>query len=117
MSDSTPQVKVIRAEDVVWEEIPPRPEENFPPGRQFAAASSPDGHFAVGYWEQDNLQRRMERPYHEIAYILSGHVEIELDDGTVLVAGPGDILDTPKGCTGYWRNLEPVRKVWAIYND
>jgi uncharacterized cupin superfamily protein len=57
------------------------------------------------------------RPYHEVALILEGEVEVELEDGTVLRAGPGDILDTPKGSSGFWRSLSPVRKIWAIYEE
>ena len=30
---------------------------------------------------------------------------------------PGDILITPKGSKGYWKNLTPVKKVWGIYEE
>ena len=50
-----------------------------------------------------------------LAIVLDGEVEITLDDGTVLRAGPGDVIDTPKGSGGHWKNLSPVRKFWAIY--
>jgi uncharacterized cupin superfamily protein len=53
------------------------------------------------------------REYHETAYILEGEVEI-VTDGGVVRAGPGDVLVTPKGSGGTWRNLSPVRKFWAI---
>ncbi len=33
------------------------------------------------------------------------------------VAGPGDILITPKGSKGQWKNLTPVKKVWGIYEE
>ena len=39
----------------------------------------------------------MEPPYHEIAVIIEGEVEIEEAGGTVHRAGPGDVLITPKG--------------------
>ncbi len=116
MSDAQ-QIRVIRPSDVTWEEAARQPEETDPPGREFTASVSPDARFSVGYWERDVQRRPFTRPYHEIAYILEGHVEIELADGSVVKAGPGDILDTPKGSSGFWRNLEPVRKVWAIYED
>jgi uncharacterized cupin superfamily protein len=61
--------------------------------------------------------RDFERPYHEIAYILEGEVEVTDDDGNVVTAGPGDILITPKGSRGHWRNLGPVKKFWTIYDD
>jgi uncharacterized cupin superfamily protein len=116
MSDA-PQIRVIRPNDVVWEEAARQPEEIDPPGHEFTAGASQDGKFSVGYWERDVQRRPFTRPYHEIAYILEGTVEVELEDGSVVSAGPGDILDTPKGCKGYWRNTSPVRKIWAIYED
>ena len=33
------------------------------------------------------------------------------------MAGPGDVLITPKGSKGYWKNLCPVKKFWAIYDE
>lgn len=117
MGDETPQIRVIGPGDVVWSEAARGPQETEAPGREFVAAGSPDGKFSVGYWERDAQLRPFERPYHEVAYIISGRVEIELEDGSVVKAGPGDILDTPKGSKGYWRNVEPVRKVWAILED
>ena len=33
------------------------------------------------------------------------------------LSGPGDILITPKGSKGYWRNLSPVKKFWAIFEE
>ena len=115
--DKTPQIRVVKPADVVWSEAARNPEETDPPGGEFTAAASPDGKFSVGYWRRDVQRRPVVRPYHEVALILEGEVEIELDDGTVLRAGPGDILDTPKGSSGYWRSLTPVRKLWAIYEE
>lgn len=117
MGDSTPEIKVIKPDDVVWSEAARQAQEIEPPGREFVAAASPDGKFSVGYWERDVQKRPFERPYHEVAYIISGSLEIESEDGSVVKAGPGDIVDTPKGSKGYWRNTEPVRKVWAILED
>ena len=33
------------------------------------------------------------------------------------MAKAGDIVVTPMGSKGYWKNLKPVRKVWAIYEE
>lgn len=116
-SDTTPQVRVIRLADVRWSEAARNPEETDPPGGEFTAAASPDQKFSVGYWQRDVQRRHFVRPYHEVALILEGEVEVELEDGTVLRAGPGDILDTPKGSSGFWRSLSPARKLWAIYEE
>jgi uncharacterized cupin superfamily protein len=66
---------------------------------------------------RDVQRRYFERPYHEVAYIIEGKVEVTEDDGTVIVAGPGDILVTPLGSKGFWKNLSPVKKVWGIYEE
>jgi uncharacterized cupin superfamily protein len=81
------------------------------------AARSVDEKFSFGLWRRDRQSRYFERPYHEIAYIIEGQVEITDDDGELLIAGPGDILVTPQGSKGYWKNLSPVKKVWGIYEE
>jgi uncharacterized cupin superfamily protein len=106
---------VIAPGDAVWEEAFHGPDETEAPGREATVAVSPDEKFSTGWWERDDQSRPFVRAFHEVAIILEGEVEITLDDGTVLHAGPGDILDTPKGCSGHWKNLSPVRKFWAIY--
>jgi uncharacterized cupin superfamily protein len=56
-------------------------------------------------------------PYHEIAVIVEGEVEIVEADGTIRHAGPGDVLITPKGSTATWKARSPVRKFWAVYKE
>ena len=111
-----PPIRVVTAADTVWSEAFHRPEEAEAPGRDFTAAVSPDEKFSAGWWERDEQRRPFVRAFHEVAIILEGEVEITLDDGTVLHAVPGDIIDTPKGSGCYWNNLSPVRKFWAIYD-
>ena len=108
-------IKVVTPADVTWSEASRGPEEKEPPGEQFTAFEA--GPFSTGFWQRDEQARPIVRPYHEIAYIISGEVEVTTEDGTVIHAGPGDILITPKGCTGYWKNLSPVRKFWAIFEE
>jgi uncharacterized cupin superfamily protein len=111
------KIRVVKPEDVIWEEAMFKPDETEAPGREFTAASSVDQKFSFGLWQRDEQSRHFERPYHEIAYIIEGQVEITEDDGEVVVAGPGDILITPQGSRGYWNNLTPVKKVWGIYEE
>ncbi|HOT24479.1 MAG TPA: cupin domain-containing protein [Thermoleophilia bacterium] len=111
------KIKVIKPEDITWEEAMRYPEETDPAGQEFTAARSVDDKFSFGLWQRDVQRRHFERGYHEIAYIIEGQVEVTDDDGEVIVAGPGDILITPKGSKGYWKNLSPVKKVWAIYEE
>lgn len=118
MSDGTDtRIRVIKPEDITWDEAMRYAEETDPPGQEFTAARSADDKFSFGLWQRDVQRRHFERGYHEIAYILEGRVEVTDDDGEVHVAGPGDILVTPKGSKGYWKNLTPVKKVWGIYEE
>jgi hypothetical protein len=111
------RIRVIRPEDIRWQPAKRYPEETDPPGEEFTAATSADDKFSFGLWRRAVQRRHFERQYHEVAFILEGEVEITDDDGEVLVAGPGDIVVTPLGCTGYWKNLTPVKKVWAAYEE
>jgi uncharacterized cupin superfamily protein len=111
------RIRVIRPADVRWDEAMVGPEEKDPPGQECVAAQSGDERFSCGLWQREVQRRYFERPYHEIAYILEGQVEVTDDDGNVVTAGPGDILITPKGSKGFWRNLGPVKKFWTIYDD
>lgn len=110
--DMTAEVRVVRPAHVVWEEASRGPEEVEPAGEESTAFAR--GGFSTGFWRRDQQNRRFERPYDEIAYIIDGEVELTLDDGLVVHAGPGDVLVTPKGSKGFWRNLTPVTKFWAI---
>jgi uncharacterized cupin superfamily protein len=114
---SDTRIRVIKADEVIWEEAMAGSGETDPPGKEFTAAMSADDKFSFGLWKRDVQQRHFERPYHEVAYIIEGQVEVTDDDGEVHVAGPGDILITPKGSTGFWKNLTPVKKVWGIYEE
>ena len=111
------KIRVIKPEDVIWEESMHGADEHEAPGQEFTAAQSADDRFSFGLWRRDAQSRHFERPYYEIAYIIEGQVEITDDDGELLIAGPGDILITPQGSKGYWKNLTPVKKVWGIYEE
>lgn len=110
-------IRVLKAGSGDWEEAPRNPEETDPPGRQTTAFESADSQFAVGLWERDLQDRKFERAVHEVAFIIEGSVEITTEDGEVLHAEAGDVLITPKGSKAEWKSLEPVRKVWAIYDE
>jgi len=111
------KIRVIKPEDVVWEEAFHSSHELEEPGKEFTAAQSVDEKFSFGLWQRDEQSRHFERPHHEVAYIIEGEVEVTDDDGEVIIAGPGDILVTPQGSRGYWKNLSPVKKVWGIYEE
>ncbi len=114
---SDTRIRVIKGDEMIWEEAMTNPEETDPPGQECNAAVSVDERFSFGLWRRDVQRRHFERPYHEIAFIVEGEVEVTDEDGNLYVAGPGDVLITPKGSKGYWKNLSPVKKVWGIYEE
>ena len=114
-TESDTVIRVVKPSDVVWSEAWRGPDETDPPGDEFTAFETAP--FSTGLWQRDVQRRPFERPYHEIAFIIEGEVEVTREDGQVVKAGPGDILITPKGSKGYWRNLSPVKKFWAIFED
>ncbi len=111
------RIRVIRASDhetLPWEQIPTEAGDPTPPGEEVVSFRAGDGRFAFGLWRRDPETGPMEPPYHEIAVIIEGKVEILEEDGTVHRAGPGDVLITPKGSRSTWRAITPVKKFWAI---
>jgi uncharacterized cupin superfamily protein len=108
-------VCVIKSDDAAWEEVPRREGDTAPPGEEFVAFRSGDATFSTGMWRRVPEEGPMEPPYHEIAFIVEGEVEVTDEDGTVHRAGPGDILVTPYGTKAVWRALSPVKKFWAVY--
>jgi hypothetical protein len=115
--DIDTKIRVVKPDDATWEEAMCYPEEKELPGQECTLAKSADDKFSFGFWRREQQARHFERPYHEIAYIIEGELEITDDEGTVHRAGPGDVVITPKGSRGYWKNLSPVRKVWGIYEE
>ncbi len=117
MSERRARVRVVRPDELDWKESMTYPDETDPPGQEALVLESVDEKFSTGVWRRDVQRRHFERQYHEVAVILEGAVEITEDDREVHVAKAGDILVTPKGSSGFWKNLTPVKKVWAIYEE
>jgi uncharacterized cupin superfamily protein len=98
-----------------WAALVDPPGEIPSDGGEISAFTSPDGRFTTGLWEREPDTWSFERPYDEVAVILSGAAEIEGPDGTRHRVGPGDVLITPKGSRGTWRITETIVKFFAIY--
>jgi uncharacterized cupin superfamily protein len=78
--------------------------------------TSENGPFTTGFWEREPDTWSFERPYDEVALILSGSADVETDDGQMLPVGPGDVLITPEGSRGTWHIHETIVKFYAIYD-
>jgi uncharacterized cupin superfamily protein len=92
-----------------------------PPGAAGTGGAERDafsrGPFATGLWGREPDTWAFERPYDEVAVILSGEADIEEADGTVHTVRAGDVLVTPKGSSGTWRIRETIVKFYAIYDE
>lgn len=55
-----------------------------------------------------------ERPDTETVRILAGLARLTNAGGTSVDLGPGDVLVLPKGWSGRWDILEPVRKLYVL---
>lgn len=110
-----PAIRLTKADaEPVWNQVP-RPEgDDTPPGEDVLLFSSADERFTAGLWRRPVREGAMTRPYHEVSIIIEGIAEVVEPDGTVHCAEPGDVLVTPRGCSGTWRCVTPVKKFWAI---
>jgi hypothetical protein len=91
-----------------------------PPGAVGSRGAERDvfasGSLTTGFWEREPDTWSFERPYDEVALILSGEADIEEPDGTVHTVRAGDVLVTPKGSKGTWRIRETIVKFYAIHD-
>ena len=115
IADTT--ARVIGANDPVeWTVL-----ENAPGTRTLPARSGTPGETPMEVldrvWQRVPETGSFDLEYHEVACIIEGDVEIELQDGRVLRVGPGDALVTPEGSKGIWRALTPVKKFWAVHHE
>ena len=65
--------------------------------------------FPARFWARHEQRRPLVRGYHEVVIALEGEVEITLKDGRVLCAEHGDVMDTSKDSSGYWKDLAVSR--------
>jgi uncharacterized cupin superfamily protein len=110
------EMSVVRSSDRDgWTTLVDPPGEIPSGGRERTAFTSGDGSFTFGLWEREPDTWSFERPYDEVAMVLSGRADIETADGRMLSLGPGAILVTPVGSKGTWTIHETLLKCFAIY--
>jgi uncharacterized cupin superfamily protein len=111
-------IRTIHPDDPFdWEVIPTEPGDRNEPGQETVLFRSADSRFSFGLWKRAPQEGPTQPPYHEIAVIIDGDVEVTEADGTVHRVGPGDVLITPRGSKATWKALSPVKKFWAVYKE
>jgi uncharacterized cupin superfamily protein len=110
------EIRVVRSGNRDGWTTPMDPSGAIPTGgAELEVFASASGTFTTGFWEREPDTWSFERPYDEVALILSGVADIETADGQTLRVEAGDVLVTPKGSTGTWHIRETLVKFYAIY--
>lgn len=73
------------------------------------------GAFFAGIWESTPGKWAVTYTEHELVHLLQGRVVLTDRDGRAEQFGPGDMFVIPAGFEGTWETVEPVRKLYAIY--
>ena len=77
---------------------------------------SKDGELRVDYSQYSTISLKLlDWPADEFMYFVEGQVEITDAQGRGKVYGPGDMILMPKGFSGTWRQLSPIRKISVTY--
>lgn len=115
-SEAAAQIRVVHSgERGDWAALVDPPGAIPSTGSEREVFTAAAGAFTTGFWEREPDTWSFERPYDEVALILSGVADIETPQGQVLRVGAGDVLITPKGSKGTWRIHETLLKFYAIY--
>jgi len=87
-----------------------------PQARTLTRYQSDDGKFEVGFYQLSQVTLSIKDwPVDEFMYFLEGQVEITDHEGASMVYGAGDTLVMPKGFSGTWRQLSPIKKINISY--
>ncbi|TCT08174.1 cupin domain-containing protein [Aquabacter spiritensis] len=85
-----------------------------PETRAFVTYDAPAERLCAGEWEAGIGTWRIAYDEWEYCLVVSGRCIVTGDDGTRILAGPGDAFVLEPGFTGTWEVLEPMRKHWVI---
>lgn len=78
---------------------------------------SADGKLRVDYSQYTPITLELvDWPADEFMLFVEGRVEIADKQGRSKVYGPGDMILMPRGFTGTWRQLSPIRKISVTYD-
>lgn len=77
--------------------------------------SDKGGRFFAGVWESTVGRWRVSYTEHEFCHITRGRVRIENERGKRWEFGVGATFVIPAGFMGTWEVLEPMSKLYVIY--
>ncbi len=79
------------------------------------AYSDPTGRFHTGIWACTPGKWEVSYGEEEVCTFLEGRARLTNEAGESWEFGPGDSFAIPAGFTGFWETLEPLRKIYVIY--
>jgi uncharacterized cupin superfamily protein len=82
----------------------------------FTYYTDPEGRFTSGEWRSNPVKADINYTEDEFIYVLEGRCRLTSTAGVAETFGPGDSFIIPRGFQGTWETLEPMRKLFAIYN-
>ncbi len=74
-----------------------------------------DGPFRAGIWTAQPGRNEVHYSVDEMCVLLAGVVRLTDAAGRVETYRAGDTFLIPKGFTGIWETVEPVRKFYAVH--
>jgi len=77
--------------------------------------TDPSGQFFAGIWASDVGAMKVSYTEEELCVILEGKVKLTASDETSVEFGPGSMFVIPAGFQGVWETLEPVKKMYTIW--
>lgn len=95
-------------------DLPNRVVEGDPHHESTLFFESPDGKLIAGTWTSTPGKWHAFTDRDEFCYILSGHVRLIAEDGSVQSFRGGDAFLIPDGFRGYWEVIETTTKHFVI---
>jgi uncharacterized protein len=77
--------------------------------------TDPTEQFFSGIWASSVGAFEVSYTEEELCVLLEGRVRLTDSSGQAREFGPGGAFVIPAGFTGVWENLEPVKKIYAIW--
>ncbi len=77
--------------------------------------SDPTQQFFAGVWASAVGAMKVSYTEEELCYLLEGRARLTDREGGVREFGPGSAFVIPAGFEGVWETLEPVKKIYAIW--
>ncbi len=77
--------------------------------------TDPTEQFFAGIWASDSGAIKVSYTEEELCVLLEGRIRLIDSSGTAREFGPGAAFVIPAGFEGVWETLEPVKKIYCIW--